>query len=94
MEIGVKIMMNTKKMTHLVLEKHQYLQKFTLLIANSCRIGNCDKFTRGKHVFERKLEEIICVFVVTRQNSNSPSVIRDPSVSNKAEQSIHSRQLR
>ena len=41
-----------KKMTHLVLEKHQYLQKFTLLIENSCRIGIYDKFTIGKHVFE------------------------------------------
>ena len=60
----MKIMMNTKKMTHLVLEKHQYLQKFTLLIENSCRMGNCYKFTTGKHGFERKLEKIICcVFV-------------------------------
>ena len=53
-----------KKMTHLVLEKHQYLQTFTLLIENSCRIGIYDKFTIGKHVFERKLGKIIsCVFV-------------------------------
>ena len=53
-----------KKMTQLVLEKHQYLQKFTLLVENSCRIGIYDKFTIGKHVFERKLEKIICcVFV-------------------------------
>ena len=53
-----------KKMTHLVLEKHQYLQKFTLLIENSCRIGIYDKFTIGKHVFERKLGKVICcVFV-------------------------------
>ena len=53
-----------KKMTQLVLEKHQYLQKFTLLIENSCRIGIYDKFTIGKHVFERKLGNIICcVFV-------------------------------
>ena len=53
-----------KKMTHLVLEKQQYLQKFTLLIENSCRTGIYDKFTIGKHVFERKLGKIICcVFV-------------------------------
>ena len=53
-----------KKMTQLVLEKHQYLQKFTLLIENSCRIGIYDKSTIGKHVFERKLEKIICCVLV------------------------------
>ena len=54
-----------KKMTHLVLEKHQYLQTFTLLIENSCRIGIYDKFTIGKHVLERKLGKIICCFCLS-----------------------------
>ena len=53
-----------KIMTHPVLDKHQYLEKFNSLIENSCRIGIYDKFTIGKHVFERKLEKMIfCVFV-------------------------------
>ena len=60
-------------MTHLVLEKHQYLQKFTLFIENSYRIGIYDKFTIGKHVFERKLEKmILCVLLLSFEGGWSP----------------------
>ena len=48
------------KMTQLVLEKHQYLQKFSLLIENSCRIGIYDKFTIGNMYLKEKLEKNIC----------------------------------